>query len=68
MQMNSMASNQLLRLPSVILMIGLSRSSIYSLIKSGSFPPGIKLSERAIAWQLSDIQNWISKRIALKSS
>ena len=29
---------------------GLGKSSIYALIKSGKFPPPVKLSARAVAW------------------
>jgi len=55
--------NKLLRLPKVIDRTGLSKSSIYAFILAGTFPKPISLGERAVAWQESDISDWIEKRI-----
>jgi len=41
---------------------GLSRTRRWELEKEGKFPKRIKLSERAIAWLLSDLMNWIEER------
>ena len=57
-------ANQILRLPDVIERVKLSRSSIYGLVAKGSFPPPIKLGERAIGWPDSVISDWIDSRIA----
>lgn len=43
---------------------GLGRSSIYALMKSGRFPPSIKISARAVGWIESDIDDFIASRIA----
>ncbi|MBU2982269.1 AlpA family transcriptional regulator [Lentibacter algarum] len=53
---------RVLRLPSVIASVGLSRSTIYAMMKDGEFPKPIKLSKRAVAWRENDIQNWLSDR------
>ena len=53
---------QIIRLPDVISLTKLSRSSVYALIKSGSFPPPIKLSQRAIGWRQDAITNWLDSR------
>lgn len=45
----------LLRLPHVIEKTGLSRTVIYDRIKQGTFPPPIKLSERASAWPENEV-------------
>jgi prophage regulatory protein len=37
------SSDRMIKLPEVISMTGLSRSSIYLQIKKGNFPPQIKL-------------------------
>ena len=42
---------------------GLSRSSIYRLVKNGDFPKPVKLGERASAWLESEVNNWIADRI-----
>ncbi|EWH07471.1 transcriptional regulator [Pseudoalteromonas lipolytica SCSIO 04301] len=56
--------NDLIRREEVITMTGLSRSTIYTLMKNSEFPLSIKLSERSVAWRRGDIQNWISNKIA----
>ncbi|WP_462147018.1 helix-turn-helix transcriptional regulator [Pseudoalteromonas gelatinilytica] len=56
--------NYLIRREEVITMTGLSRSTIYTLMKNSEFPLSIKLSERSVAWRRGDIQNWISNKIA----
>ena len=42
--------------------IGLSRSSIYSMMAVGEFPKPIRLGKRAVGWQQSDIETWLSER------
>lgn len=51
-----------LRLPDVKRMTGLSRSSIYAMIEDNSFPRQIALGRRAVGWLESDIQDWINQR------
>lgn len=43
---------------------GLSRSSLYGLMKLGLFPQSIKISARAVGWLESDIDDFIASRIA----
>ena len=43
---------------------GLGASSIYAMMKQGDFPKPITLSERRVAWIESEIDNWITERIA----
>lgn len=58
----------LLRLPEVIEQTQLSRSSIYSGIKCGSFPSPVKVGARAVRWKSEDIQEWRSGlRVSLQS-
>ena len=59
--------NDLIRREEVINMTGLSRSTIYTLMKNSEFPLSIKLSERSVAWRRGDIQNWINDKIAPKN-
>jgi prophage regulatory protein len=46
---------------------GLSRSSIYLMMRDGRFPKSIPLGSRAIGWLESDIQGWIESRTALRA-
>ena len=55
--------NTILRLPEVVKRTGLSRSTIYLKIDQGHFPRQIKLSERAMGWPSSVIDDWIQDRI-----
>ena len=43
---------------------GLSRSSLYGLMKLRLFPQSIKISSRAVGWLESDIDDFIASRIA----
>jgi prophage regulatory protein len=61
--MNTTTSeDRLIRLKELKRMIGLCPASIYNLINNGKFPKQIQLSERATAWRLSDINEWINSR------
>lgn len=53
----------LLRLPMVMRITGLARSTIYKLISQNQFPVPIKLSKRAVAWLQSEIESWVSSRV-----
>lgn len=50
-----------LRLPEVVALTSLSRSTIYSKIARGQFPRPVKLSERASAWRKAEVQAWLEK-------
>jgi prophage regulatory protein len=43
---------------------GLSRSTLYNLIKAGTFVPKIQISTRAIGFLESDVDKWIAGRVA----
>ena len=43
--------------------VGLSRSTIYAMIKSGDFPRPINLSSHSVGWLSSDLDKWIQQRI-----
>jgi prophage regulatory protein len=56
------SSDRMIKLPEVISMTGLSRSSIYLLIKKGNFPPQVKLSTRSSGWFWREINSWLESR------
>jgi prophage regulatory protein len=58
-----MATN-ILRLPTVKARTGLSRSTIYLRISEGRFPRPVSLGSRAIGWIESEINTWLSERVA----
>jgi prophage regulatory protein len=53
---------QIIRLKEVMLRTGLSRSSIYSFCKQGTFPSSVKLGDRAVGWKENEINDWVSNR------
>ena len=59
------SSETLLRLPSVVAKVSLSKSSIYEMAgrTPPAFPKPIKLSRRAVCWTSSFIDAWIAERI-----
>lgn len=59
-----MNTNQrLIRRKEVEAITGLGASSIYALMKQGTFPQCLNLSERRVAWIESEVQDWIDARI-----
>ena len=54
------ASQQLLRLPQVKSITGLSKSTIYARMSEGNFPKQISIGPHLVAWLESDIQQWIT--------
>lgn len=41
---------------------GLTRSTIYRLMRSGQFPEPIRIGPRAVRWPQSEIESWIADR------
>ena len=58
---------KILRLKDVINRTGLSRATIYRQMKKGHFPNAIKISQRAIGWIESEIDEWIMQKVELVS-
>ena len=52
----SLPENALLKLPQVLSLYPVSKSSWYAGIKIGIYPQGVKLGARSIAWKASDVQ------------
>lgn len=56
-------AEKILRLPDVIALTGLSRSSIYAEISRGQFPKQVKLTgNRSVGWYETAIQEWVLSR------
>jgi prophage regulatory protein len=56
-------TERLLRLPAVMAIVGLQKSSIYDGVRNGTFPAPIKLSRRAVCWPESHVAAWVTERI-----
>ena len=57
-----MALEPIYRLPKVMELTGLSRSSIYLALSKGTFPKPIKLGQRSSGWTESLLVQWRNER------
>jgi len=53
-----MSTDKMLKLPEVMEITGLKKSTIYANIKEGTFPKQVKLTKRSVRWRESDIVNF----------
>jgi prophage regulatory protein len=52
-----------LRLPEVKAITGLSKSSLYGMIRDKNFPAPVRLGPRAVAWLSSEVRQWAVQRV-----
>lgn len=64
MPLPDITQERFLRLPEVMHLCGLSRSTIYELIRKGEFPPQVSLGGKNVAWLHSEVTAWMAGRIA----
>jgi prophage regulatory protein len=57
-----------LRLPKLKSMTGLSKSSLYALIRAKSFPSPVQFGPRTVAWVRSEVRQWAAERISKSRS
>jgi len=55
---------ELWRRPTVRARTGLSDSEIYRLVREGKFPRQVKFDGGKVAWVSTEVQKWITDRIA----
>jgi len=61
--MPGLKRSRLMRLPEVVQLTGVSRSTIYRWMANGEFPKQISLGGKTVAWLESDVDDWIQLRI-----
>ena len=54
--------DRLLRRREVEEITGLSRSTIYRMLKTGQFPQSVRIRSRSVRWKLSDINEWMDSK------
>jgi len=52
----------MLRVAQVIELTGLSRSTIYAMVKRGEFPANHSIGSRAVAWREAEVLQWLRDR------
>lgn len=55
---------RLLRLPDVQRITGLSRSTIYALIKEGRFPLQRRIAANVVAWSAAEVHSWVDNLLS----
>ncbi|WP_394515943.1 AlpA family transcriptional regulator [Pantoea sp. SGAir0430] len=66
MPVSSPVQERFMRLPEVIHVSGLSRSTIYDLISRDAFPAQVSLGGKNVAWLASEVNTWMNERIAAR--
>lgn len=59
MDNNTLSKSALLRLPAVLQLIPVSKSTWWAWVAANKAPAPVRLGERCTAWRLSDIQAFI---------
>lgn len=57
---------KLLKLKDIIVMTSLSKASVYRQMNAGTFPLPIRIGPRSVSWILSEIEEWIESKKALR--
>lgn len=60
--MNAIPAGSVLRLPQVMAITSLSKSTIYAMIALGEFPSQVRLGTRAVGWLADAIFAWVAAR------
>jgi prophage regulatory protein len=57
---NSLPETGFVRLPDVLRVIPVSKSTWWAGVKEGRFPPSVKLARKVTAWRVEDIRQLIN--------
>ena len=52
-----------IRLPEVLVICGLSRSTVYAYVQRGEFPAPVRLTTRTSGWVRGEVMAWARGRI-----
>ncbi len=59
-----MSLTSVVRIKQLPAITGLSRATIWRLIKDKEFPAPFRLAKQAVGWEMADIESWIKQRKA----
>ncbi len=63
-------TNRIIRFPEICRILGgVSRQTVYDMIKRGDFPPSFKITQqgRAVGWLESEVKEFLSSKINTES-
>jgi prophage regulatory protein len=63
-----MTDAPILRMADILAVTKLCRGSIYKAMKAGTFPPSVKLTQRAIGWRRGDVDKWLADPAGYRSA
>lgn len=63
-----MMAHTILRIGKVTARTGLSKGTIYTLMKRDEFPKSFPITEGCVGWLESDVNSWIEKILAKKTA
>lgn len=58
---------RLIRMREVLNICGLSRATLYRVIKSNNFPAPVRLSARSVGWLQDEVTAWVESRIKARA-
>lgn len=56
--------NSIIRLPTVLEIVGFSRATLYAQIKQGVFPKPVNIGSRSVGWVVDEVHTVLNARIA----
>jgi prophage regulatory protein len=59
--------DKILRMPDIVSLTGLSRTTIYRKIKEGTFPAQLHISDHCCGWRASAIELWIADSLSYRA-
>lgn len=57
---------KILRLRRVLEKTGMGRSSVWRMVKEGTFPAPIKLSPRMVGWVEEEVNDWLVEKTRIR--
>jgi prophage regulatory protein len=63
---HAVMTGRMLLWPEVHARVGLSRTTIWRMERTGQFPRRVPLSVRVVGWQESELNAWLARRLAAR--
>ncbi|WP_157618040.1 AlpA family phage regulatory protein [Rhodanobacter sp. 115] len=55
--------DRFMRRPEVLELVGVSDSTLYSMIRAHKFPPAIGIGDRCVAWSRRAVLEWMERKV-----
>lgn len=55
-------TEEILRKPAVLALVGMKSTWLHEAVKAGEFPAPIRLGARAVGWRRSEVESWLASR------